>query len=193
MNDDLEDDEDSLPLRELERLWGGACQACRRGYSGYEAIFSIALGFKNAPRCLPCLAQGLNRDAVELREQLVDYVQKRECFRRAWRVAEEREQASPQPVPTCLNQTVSPPTQPPEPLPPPLETDEAIWDAGDMGCGELVLALRIRLNKMPAGSVLRVIAQDPAAPEDLPAWCRMTGHTLIDHAHPTYRIRRKES
>ena len=52
------------------------------------------------------------------------------------------------------------------------------WDAGDLGCGELVLELRTRLSAMRPGQVLRLIARDPGAPQDLPAWCRMTGHTL---------------
>lgn len=55
-----------------------------------------------------------------------------------------------------------------------------VWDAGHMGCGELVLLLRARLKSMPGG-VLRVIARDPGAPDDLPAWCRMTRNELIRH------------
>jgi len=56
------------------------------------------------------------------------------------------------------------------------------WDAGDLGCGELVLELRMRLKRMP-GQVLLLIARDPGAPEDIPAFCRMTGHELL-HADP---------
>ena len=67
------------------------------------------------------------------------------------------------------------------------------WDSGDLGCGELVLELRVRLHAMPPGGVLRLIARDPGAPQDLPAWCRMTGHTLVSQQHPVYLIRRKES
>ena len=66
------------------------------------------------------------------------------------------------------------------------------WDAGDIGCGELVLALRGRMNALPAGAVLKVTATDPAAPEDLPAWCRLTGHRLVHMSHPDYFIRRRE-
>jgi len=67
------------------------------------------------------------------------------------------------------------------------------WDAGDLGCGELVLELRMRLSAMLPGQVLRLIARDPGAPQDLPAWCRMTGHTLVSRQHPVYLIRRKEN
>lgn len=59
----------------------------------------------------------------------------------------------------------------------PISADDT-WDAGAMGCGELVLALRTRLLAMP-GRTLKVLAVDPGAPEDLPAFCRMTGHRLL--------------
>ena len=52
------------------------------------------------------------------------------------------------------------------------------WNAGDMGCGELVIELRKRLRQMP-GEVLKIVARDPAAPIDLAAWCRMTNNELI--------------
>lgn len=67
------------------------------------------------------------------------------------------------------------------------------WDAGDMGCGELILELRGRLGRLGPGQVLQLVALDPGAPEDVPAWCRMTGHTLLRQEHPVYLIRRKES
>ena len=45
---------DSLPLRELRRLVGGSCLDCATPYSARDAVFSIALGLKDAPRCLRC-------------------------------------------------------------------------------------------------------------------------------------------
>jgi tRNA 2-thiouridine synthesizing protein A len=66
------------------------------------------------------------------------------------------------------------------------------WDAGDMGCGELVMELRIRLKPMRPGHLLKLTARDPGAVEDLPAWCRLTGHHLVSADHPFYFIRRKE-
>ena len=70
---------------------------------------------------------------------------------------------------------------------------DAEWDAGDIGCGELVLQLRFRLQAMAPGGVLRLTARDPGGREDLPAWCRMTGHTLLRAEHPLYWIKRRES
>lgn len=66
------------------------------------------------------------------------------------------------------------------------------WDAGHLGCGELVLLLRFRLQEMSAGQVIRVRATDAGARHDIPAWCRMTGATLIaqDPEQGYYWIRR---
>lgn len=71
--------------------------------------------------------------------------------------------------------------------------EEPDWDAGDMGCGELVLALRNRLLPLAPGTLFTLRATDPAAPEDIPAWCRMTGHALVSANHPLYLIKRKGS
>ena len=73
-----------------------------------------------------------------------------------------------------------------------MDADET-WDAGELGCGELVLELRVRLSRMQPGRVMKLVALDPGAPADMPAWCRMTGHTLVSSQHPVYLIRRKES
>jgi NifU-like protein involved in Fe-S cluster formation/TusA-related sulfurtransferase len=63
-------------------------------------------------------------------------------------------------------------------------TTADVWDAVDLGCGELVIELRGRLRSMP-GEVLRVIALDPGAPEDIPAWCRLTGNRLVRYEPDT--------
>ena len=70
---------------------------------------------------------------------------------------------------------------------------DAQWDAGDLGCGDLVLGLRARMEAMRPGQLLRLTARDPGARADIPAWCRMTGHTLVVEQHPVYQIRRKEN
>lgn len=66
------------------------------------------------------------------------------------------------------------------------------WDAGDLGCGDLVLELRARIEPLAPGRILKLTARDPGAPADIPAWCRMTGHALVSEQHPIYLIRRKE-
>jgi tRNA 2-thiouridine synthesizing protein A len=66
------------------------------------------------------------------------------------------------------------------------------WDAGDMGCGELLVRLRGLMASLGPGEVLRLVARDPGAREDLPAWCRLTGHALREAAHPVYLIERRK-
>ena len=77
--------------------------------------------------------------------------------------------------------------------PPPPQVADAEWNAGDLGCGDLVLELRLRLDAMRPGQILALVARDPGAAADIPAWCRMTGHTLIVEQPPLYQIRRKEN
>jgi tRNA 2-thiouridine synthesizing protein A len=60
-----------------------------------------------------------------------------------------------------------------------------------MGCGELILELKRRLAPLPPGTHFHLIARDPGVPEDLPAWCRMTGHTLLSAAPPEFVIGRR--
>jgi tRNA 2-thiouridine synthesizing protein A len=67
-----------------------------------------------------------------------------------------------------------------------------VWDADDLGCGELVLELRHRLEALRPRQILRLVAADAGAPADVPAWCRMTGHRLVAADPPVYLIERKE-
>jgi tRNA 2-thiouridine synthesizing protein A len=67
----------------------------------------------------------------------------------------------------------------------------ATFDAGDMGCGELVIELKFRLAELAPGDTLLLHGTDPGLPEDLPAWCRMTGHCLVHADRPHYLIRRR--
>lgn len=69
--------------------------------------------------------------------------------------------------------------------------DQKIWDAGSLGCGELILELRSKIAEVAPGETLRVTTKDPGAVEDVPSWCRMTGHILEKAEPPNYWIRRK--
>jgi len=82
-------------------------------------------------------------------------------------------------------------TAPLAPEPPRSAPPSAAWDAGDLGCGELVLELRQRVELLAPGQMFQLVARDPGAPADLPAWCRLTGHTLVAAHHPIYLIQRK--
>ena len=67
------------------------------------------------------------------------------------------------------------------------------WDAGDLGCNRLIFQLHLKMKDVAPGEIIEVVARDPGAPIDLPAWCRTTGHALEEAEHPVYRIRRKPS
>ena len=67
------------------------------------------------------------------------------------------------------------------------------WQAGELGCGDLVLELRQRVRQAP-GKVFKVTALDAGAPADIPAWCGMTGNQLLAHdpASKTFWIRARQ-
>ena len=72
-----------------------------------------------------------------------------------------------------------------------ISADE-VWDAGALGCGPLLLELRNRMRSIP-GKTLMLVAQDLGAPEDIPAWCRVTGNPLLatEPAQSRYWIKSK--
>ncbi len=51
-------------------------------------------------------------------------------------------------------------------------------------CPLPVIALARAAAELPAGAVLRLWADDPAARVDVPAWCRMKGHELLASSDP---------
>jgi tRNA 2-thiouridine synthesizing protein A len=65
------------------------------------------------------------------------------------------------------------------------------WDAGDMGCGELLIELAMRMKKLAPGELFELTAFDPGAVEDIPSWCGLTTHLLVSAQHPVYVIRRR--
>ena len=67
-----------------------------------------------------------------------------------------------------------------------------VIDGGDRACVALLLELRHHIRDLPAGTVIHLIASDPAASIDLPAWCHLTGHAYLGSicaAAPTYAFR----
>ena len=52
-------------------------------------------------------------------------------------------------------------------------------DGGDRACGDLLLVLAHRVRLLASGTPLRLVATDPAAAIDLPAWCHLTGHRYL--------------
>jgi len=173
-------------------LTGRPCTVCGAGLCGHEALLTILLGARHAPRCANCAASELGETRAELCERSRQWILRRECFLEVWLEASAEEGLGAMDRPTCLfaatpDRIAATPIAP-GPVAP---TADALHDAGDLGCGDLVLDLKFKLADMAAGTVLEVRATDPAAPIDLPAWCGLVGHTLLHASPPRYWIRRK--
>jgi tRNA 2-thiouridine synthesizing protein A len=72
---------------------------------------------------------------------------------------------------------------------------DATLDATGLLCPLPVLKARKRLQTMASGTVLQMLADDPAAIIDVPHYCHEAGHTLImqgdTNGVQTYLIRKK--
>jgi len=165
---------------------GALCAGCEMPLCGHALLHSRAGAGAVPPRCCPCLAKVLRLDPGTLAENLSAYVRRRDCYRLAWEKIQQQEPDCPLALPVKptpgdhSHQSTGAPAHHSE------------WDAGDLGCGDLLLPLRGRMRALAPGQVLRLIARDPSAPEDLPAWCGVTGHRLLHANHPTYWICRRD-
>lgn len=79
-------------------------------------------------------------------------------------------------------------------VPGPPAAPDLVLDGGDQSCVKLLITLHRAISFLPDGAKVHLIATDPAAPIDLPAWCHLTGHTYLgpvtDPASaPTYALR----
>lgn len=189
-------------LRDLSLLRESRCAGCGAAVCGHETLMSLTLGFKDAPQCRDCLAAAMATDRDALRDHIYAYIKQRPCHYEGWLWANREEGCEPDALPGCLWSFAAATGS--EQIPQYAQNDpkrasaadgnshyDAEWDAGDMGCGELVLELRMRLRSLESGQTLKVIARDPGAPADLPAWCRLTGNALVAFNHPAYWIKRK--
>ena len=68
---------------------------------------------------------------------------------------------------------------------------ERRWEAGETGCGALIVGLKREIEQIQADELLQITAFDAGAPVDLAAWCRMTGHVLVSANHPTYVLKKR--
>ena len=75
---------------------------------------------------------------------------------------------------------------------------DAVFDAGDLGCGDGPLPrIASALREMAPGSILEIRSTNSGVSQDLPAWCRMTGHEFLgggdDDTTGRYFVRRRSS
>lgn len=176
-----------------------ACARCALALVGHDAVLSLLLGFREAPRCARCLAQAHGGEPDDFLRRAARNVRLLDCYRAGWAHADRLlAAAGPWPeerIPAALRMDALEPSAPDADLEGGTEDFAAAlhrYDAGDVGCGELVLALRRRLAALAPNDLLHLTATDLGAPEDLPAWCRLTGHRLVRAEHPEYLIARRE-
>jgi len=66
-----------------------------------------------------------------------------------------------------------------------------ILDCRGQRCPLPVIALARRLPEVAVGGTVRVLADDPAAATDIPAWCRLRGQEFLGSPEPaTFDVRR---
>jgi tRNA 2-thiouridine synthesizing protein A len=47
-------------------------------------------------------------------------------------------------------------------------------------CPVPIIRLARTASSLPTGSLIELLTDDPAAEHDVPAWCRLRGHTLLE-------------
>jgi tRNA 2-thiouridine synthesizing protein A len=178
-----------------------SCRGCGAALCGHGAVLAVVFGCQHAPRCTRCLAAETGEAVPAMVQRALQWITRRDCFLHVWRAAGQREGNVAEVLPACVVPAVEAASTTTSMSPAVAAANEAgaavpeavaHYDAGDLGCGDLVLELRFQLAEMASGAVLRVTARDPAAPVDLPAWCGLCGHTLLHAAHPDYWIRRRD-
>ncbi len=68
-----------------------------------------------------------------------------------------------------------------------------VFDAVDRGCGDFIMDLRGIMADLVPGAVLMIASRDAGAPVEIPAWCRLTGHALLDAQPPFYLVRKRDN
>lgn len=56
-------------------------------------------------------------------------------------------------------------------------------DARRLLCPMPVIRTQDRIRDMAVGDILRVVCTDPGVVNDIPAWCRINGHSVSDITH----------
>ena len=53
-------------------------------------------------------------------------------------------------------------------------------DAKRLLCPMPVIKVQNKVNELAAGDILEVVCTDPGALNDVPAWCRINGHKVVN-------------
>lgn len=63
-----------------------------------------------------------------------------------------------------------------------------ILDARNILCPLPVIRTQDRITDLQAGSILEVICTDPGVVHDIPSWCRVNGHEVLNIHHAGEQI-----
>ncbi|MFP6824410.1 MAG: sulfurtransferase TusA family protein [Pseudomonadales bacterium] len=63
-----------------------------------------------------------------------------------------------------------------------------IVDVRGLLCPLPVIRTQERVKQLTPGTILKVLATDPGSLEDIPAWCRVHGHTVLETRHENHDI-----
>lgn len=72
---------------------------------------------------------------------------------------------------------------------------DIVLDCRGQLCPQPIIELARRIADVPPGGLIAVVADDPAAAADVPAWCRLRSHTYEGNGDgmdgvPSYIVRR---
>ena len=63
-------------------------------------------------------------------------------------------------------------------------TPDLVLDCREMRCPLPVIELARQIESVGIGGVVAVVADDPAAAVDIPAWCRLRAHDYVGAGDP---------
>lgn len=63
----------------------------------------------------------------------------------------------------------------------------------DRGCGDFIMDLREVMAGLAPNTSILVASRDAGAPVEIPAWCRLTGHVLVEAVPPFFLIRKRDT
>lgn len=202
-------------IAHADRCWGTECPRCGTVLIGHDAVLGLMLGFADEPLCACCIAKHVGREPMPFLENAYQSVCRLSCYRAGWAHSDARlAAAGPWPeerIPARLRMLSSEDDDEPEndseddsdvtpglPTPDEVSLDAALpaeteWDAGDRGCGELALELKLRVQRLVPGARMLLTTLDAGAPADIPAWCRLTRNPLVAAEPPRFLIERRPS
>jgi TusA-related sulfurtransferase len=55
-------------------------------------------------------------------------------------------------------------------------------DARGLSCPLPIVRTAVAVKPLPSGTLLEILATDPGSTKDFVAWCRQTGHELVEQS-----------